>query len=284
MKPQEVGLSLPRRSLEEHQTNAPRIRLASAWKWVITAFEKSVFIAIILFLWELLPRTGWIDTFLLPPFSEVIRSLGRLFQSGEMLRHISKSLLRAGEGFLLAVAFSVPVGAVMGYRKRFERIIDPLLQVCRNTSTLALYPVFILFFGLGETSKVAIIFWGAIWPVLLNTISGVKNMDPHLVKAARSMGISTFALFRKVIYPMALPSILTGLRLSAASAILMLVAAEMLGANKGLGFMIFYYQERYAIPEMFGGIVFISVFGVVLNGVLVLLEKRLTRWKEGTIR
>lgn len=244
--------------------------------------EKALFIILIAVLWEILPRAGYIDTFLLPPFSEVVRSLLRLFESGEMLRHISKSLWRALEGFSLAAAFSIPVGAVMGYYKRFERIMDPLLQVCRNTSTLALYPVFILFFGLGESSKIAIIFWGSIWPVLLNTISGVKSADPLLIKSARSMGIPRYALFLRVLLPMALPSILTGIRLGASTAILMLVAAEMLGANKGMGFMIFYYQERYAIPEMFGGIIVIAVIGLLTNFLLVKLEKRLTRWKEST--
>lgn len=246
--------------------------------------EKSIFIAIIIILWEIMPKTGYIDPFLLPPFSDVIHSLYKLFESGEMFRHIAKSLWRSGQGFFLAICFAIPVGTVMGYHKQLERIIDPLLQVCRNTSTLALYPVFILFFGLGEASKVSIIIWGTLWPILLNTISGVKNMDPLLVKSGRSMGIPAFSLFRKVIFPMALPSILTGLRLSAATAILMLVAAEMLGADRGMGFMIFYYQERYAIPEMFAGIIFISVFGLLVNYLLVRLEKRLTHWKDNTAK
>ncbi|QWU13593.1 NitT/TauT family transport system permease protein [Paenibacillus sophorae] len=248
------------------------------------AAEKSAIMLLIISVWEALPRLGLVDPFLLPPFSEAVISLLRLFQSGEMFRHITISLGRSGLAFIAAVAFSIPVGTFMGWNKRIERIVDPLLQVCRNTSTLALYPVFILFFGLGETSKVAIILWGTVWPILLNTISGVKEADPLLIKSARSMGISRTGLFLRVVWPMALPSILTGLRLSAATSILMLVAAEMLGADKGLGFMIFYYQERYAIPEMFGGIIFISVLGVLINYCLVRLESRMTRWKERTVK
>ncbi|MDT3426405.1 NitT/TauT family transport system permease protein [Paenibacillus forsythiae] len=248
------------------------------------AVEKSAIMVLIISAWEALPRLGLVDPFLLPPFSEAIGSLLRLFQSGEMVRHIAASFGRSGLAFLAAVLFSIPVGTFMGWNERIERIIDPLLQACRNTSTLALYPVFILFFGLGETSKVAIILWGTVWPILLNTISGVKEADPLLIKSARSMGISKAGLFLRVVWPMALPSILTGLRLSAATAILMLVAAEMLGADRGLGFMIFYYQERYAIPEMFGGIIFISVLGVLINYGLVHLEGRMTRWKERTVK
>ncbi|BCG59122.1 ABC transporter permease [Paenibacillus sp. URB8-2] len=248
------------------------------------AVEKSAVMLFILSAWEALPRLGLVDPFLLPPFSDAVVSLLRLFQSGEMFRHIAKSLERSGLGFLAAVAFSIPVGTFMGWNKRIDRIADPLLQVCRNTSTLALYPVFILFFGLGETSKIAIILWGTVWPILLNTISGVREADPLLIKSARSMGISRIGLFTKVVWPMAMPSILTGLRLSASTAILMLVAAEMLGADRGLGFMIFYYQERYAIPEMFGGIIFIAVLGVLINFLLVRLERRMTRWKERIVK
>ena len=242
--------------------------------------EKYIVILVIIAMWEILPRYGVIDSFLLPPFSTVMKDLGTLFWTGEMFRHIAKSLTRSGIAFFVAVTFSI----IMGWFRRCERIMDPLLQACRNTSTLALYPVFILFFGLGELAKISIITWGAIWPTLLNTIKGVKNVDPQLIKLARSMGVSTPGLFFKVIFPMALPSIATGIRLSSASALLILVAAEMLGADQGLGFMIFYYQERYAIPTMFGGIITIAVIGVAINYLLVHLERRIVFWREKVVK
>jgi NitT/TauT family transport system permease protein len=225
-----------------------------------------------------------VDPFLLPPFSDVIESLGRLTGSGEMLKHIAGSLKRSGLGFFIAVTFSIIMGLIMGWFKRVERVMNLLLEAGRNTSTLALYPVFILVFGLGEVSKVAIITWGAMWPTLLNTINGVKNVDLSLIKMARSMGISKTGLFFKVLLPTALPSIAVGLRLSAASSLLILVAAEMLGSNKGLGFMTFYYQERYAIPEMYGGIISISIIGLIINILMVKLEKRMTIWKERAVK
>ncbi len=263
------------------KTPAPVYQILMKGKKIaVRVFEKSIVIAVLVILWEVLPAAGIIDQFLLPSFSNVIKCLGGLFLSGEMFRHIEASLGRSGIGFFAAILFSVPVGIFMGWFKGFERFMDPLIQACRNTSTLALYPVFILFFGLGEVSKVSIIIWGSMWPILLNTISGVKGVDPMLIKFANSMGISKPVLFLKLIIPMALPSILTGLRLSAATSILMLVAAEMLGADTGMGFMIFYYQERYAIPEMFAGIISISILGLLVNFMMVKLEKRLTRWKE----
>ncbi|MEA4924995.1 MAG: ABC transporter permease [Syntrophomonadaceae bacterium] len=247
---------------------------------IMDVFEKSIAITSVALLWQLLPSYGFVDTFLLPPFIRVLEETGQLFLTGEMFEHLAASLTRSCIGFIIAIGFSIPMGFLMGWFKRCEHIADPLLQIGRNTSTLALYPVFMLIFGIGEVAKVAIIVWGTIWPTLLNTISGVKNVDPQLVKQARSMGASKRTLFLKVVFPVALPSIVTGLRLSASTALLILVAAEMIGANKGLGFMIFYYQGRYVIPLMFGGILVMAVLGSIINYLLVRLEKRVTFWRE----
>jgi len=242
--------------------------------------QKSIATALFLLMWELLPRFHAVDPFYLPPFSKVLEALWALTVSGEVFKHVGISLQRAFTGFIIAIIFSIPLGIIMGWFQKFESIVDPLLQIFRNTSALALFPVFILIFGLGEISKTAIILWGAIWPTLLNTIGGVKSVEPLLIKSARSMGISQFNLFRKVILPAATPSILTGLRLSATHSVLVLVAAEMLGANAGLGFLIFYSEQKYAIPEMYVGIISISLLGFAVNYLLVALEKRFTRWKE----
>ncbi|MBI1921030.1 MAG: ABC transporter permease [Geobacter sp.] len=243
-------------------------------------FQKGIAILFFILLWEFMPRFKIVDPFILTPFTDVIRALVRLTASGEILRHLLSSFQRSFGGFVLAMFVGIPVGVLMGWFKRFERMVDPLLQVFRNTSILALFPVFILVFGLGEVSKIAIIFWGTLWPTLLNTIGGVKNVDPILVKSARSMGISQAGLLFKVVLPAASPSILTGIRLSAASAILVLVAAEMLGANSGLGFLIFYAEQSYAVPDMYAGILSLSVIGCTVNYVLVEVERRVTRWKE----
>lgn len=242
--------------------------------------QKSIAIVIFLLVWELLPRLGLVDPFILTPFSKVIQALIRLVTSGEMSGHVFSSLRRAFSGFALAMTLGIPVGILMGWFKRFERVVDPLLQVFRNTSILALFPVFILILGLGELSKVAIIFWGTLWPTLLNTIAGVKGVDPLLVKSARSMGISQLGLVFRVVLPAASPSILTGMRLSAASAVLVLVAAEMLGASSGLGYLIFYAEQSYAVPDMYAGIISLSAIGCTINYLLVVFERRVTKWKE----
>ncbi|QDR79286.1 ABC transporter permease [Sporomusa termitida] len=271
-----------RRGYQNRQTAAaePGWLLNRLLTPIVSILERTLGIMIVVLVWELAPRLELVDSFLLPPFSEVIQSLFRIIASGEIFKHFSISISRSLTGFFIGIGIAIPLGIFMGWYSKLEEVVDPLVQACRNSSVLALYPVFLLFFGLGETSKMAIIIWGTIWPSLLNTISGVKNTDPLLIKAARSMGVSKLTLLYKVIAPSALPSILTGVRLSAASSILVLVAAEMIGANAGLGFMIFYFQERYAVPEMYAGIITMSLLGVTVNYLLVALEKRLTGWKE----
>jgi NitT/TauT family transport system permease protein len=145
--------------------------------------------------WEVLPRMGLVNTAFVPPISHVVSYLARALWSGELEPHIALSLSRSIAGFALALGVALPLGFALGWFQAFERYADPLIQLLRQTSAFALFPLFILVLGVGEVSKVAIIFYGAQWPILLNTISGVKNVDPLLIKLARSLGMSRFKLF-----------------------------------------------------------------------------------------
>jgi NitT/TauT family transport system permease protein len=269
-----------RKVYRKTETTANSKVLKASGAYLLRFLEKTIAIAIVLVIWEAMPRLGFIDSFLLPPFSEVLDKLIHLIASGEIVKHFLISFKRSFVGFIVGVGIAVPLGIFMGWYSKLEEIVDPLLQACRSSSVLALYPIFLLLFGLGEVSKTAIIIWGTVWPALLNTIAGVKNTDPVLIKAARSMGVSPLILLYKVIVPAALPYILTGIRLSASNSILVLVAAEMIGANAGLGFMIFYMEERYAVPEMYAGIIMLSLIGVLVNYLLVSLEQQVIIWKE----
>ena len=153
------------------------------------------------------------------------------------------------------------------------------LRSPRNTAALALLPVFVLLLGIGETSKIAIVFYACTWPILLNTISAVRGVDPTLLRLARSVDLSGFRLFQKVILPAAVPTVFTGVRLAGAVSILVLVAAEMVGAKAGLGYLINASQFNFASPQMYAGIVTISAIGVVFNQVLVAMERRFTSWR-----
>lgn len=237
-------------------------------------------IAAILALWEGAPRAGLVNPNFLSPVSVVLKTLWLMVSSGEIGKHALVSLTRIAEGLGVSIAIGVPLGLLTGWYKGFERAVDGPLQFGRQISAIALFPVFILLFGIGELSKVVIIFWASVWPVLLNTVTGVKGIDPVLLRSARSMGASHLVLFRKVILPAAAPSIFTGVRLGAAYAFMVLVAAEMIGANAGLGFLVLYSQEVFRIPDMYAAIVALAAFGLALNKLLLVLEQSATSWRD----
>ena len=218
-----------------------------------------------LLLWELVPRLGIVSDAYLSPPSQVVDAIWQLAHSGALLKHVAASLQRSLWGLLLAIGLGVTLGLLMGWFTRFEAIVDPILQLFRQTSAFALFPVFILFLGIGELSKVAIIFWASFWPVLLSTIGGVRQVDKLLIHSARSMG----------------PSIFTGIRLAGTYCVTALVAAEMIGAHSGLGFLTLNSQEVFQIPTMYAGILLLALLGLVLNTILARIEQRLTRWRKG---
>jgi NitT/TauT family transport system permease protein len=139
--------------------------------------------------------------------------------------------------------------------------------------------VFILLLGIGEGSKIALVIYSCSFPILLNTIAGVRNVDPLLIKSARTMGLSPLQLFRKVILPAAVPTVFVGIRLAGAYSLLVLVAAEMIGAKAGLGYLIIYAQYNFQIPNMYVGILSLTIIGLCFNQVLQQVEKHFTRWK-----
>jgi NitT/TauT family transport system permease protein len=246
---------------------------------LLTGVGKIAAIAVLLAVWEVAPLLGLVDATFLPPFSTVVAAWWDLAVSGKLLDNTQASLVRSLSGFGLAVAAAVPLGLLIGWYKPVATLLGPLLEVFRNTAALALLPVFVLLLGIGETSKIAIVFYACTWPILLNTISAVRAVDPTLLRLARSMDLSGFRLFQKVILPAAVPTVFTGIRLAGAVSILVLVAAEMVGAKAGLGYLINASQFNFAIPQMYAGIITISAIGVLFNQVLVSLERRFTSWR-----
>ncbi|MBB5953907.1 NitT/TauT family transport system permease protein [Saccharothrix tamanrassetensis] len=236
-------------------------------------------VVVLLALWEAAPRLGLVDRTFLPPFSEVVAAWWELLVGGRLAGDVRASLTRSLSGFGLAVAIAVPSGLLIGWYRPLADLLNPLLELFRNTAALALLPVFVLLLGIGETSKVAIVCYACTWPILLNTISAVRDVDPTLLRLARSMDLPPHRLFRKVILPAAVPTVFTGIRIAGAVSILVLVAAEMVGAKAGLGFLVSSAQYNFAVPQMYAGIVTISIIGLVFNQALVALERRFTSWK-----
>ncbi|MET4257506.1 NitT/TauT family transport system permease protein [Bradyrhizobium sp. S3.12.5] len=241
--------------------------------------QRSLLVLLFLATWEIVPRLGLVDVTFLPPFSEVIAAGWQLAQTGELYDDVAASMLRALSGFLIAVVLVVPLGLVTGWYARLGDFLNQIIEIARNTAPLALLPVFILLLGIGELSKVTMVVYSCAWPLLLNTIAAVRQVDPLLIKSARTMGATPSQLFRKVILPASLPTIFVGIRLASASAMLVLVASEMVGAKSGLGYLIINSQYSFLIPQMYFGILGITVIGLVFNAILEALERRLMRWK-----
>ena len=213
----------------------------------------------------------------LPPLHEVLQAWWGLVESGQLQQHVAASLTRSAVGFSLAVVSGIALGLVVAWYDGLREFLTPLLEAFRNTAALALLPVFVLLLGIGETSKISIVAYASFFPVLLNTIAGVRTVDPLLVRAARSLGLGSLALFQKVVLPSAVPTIFTGVRMAGTSSILVLIAAEMVGAKAGLGYLIVNAQSSFQIPDMYAGILTVSLFGLLVNTVLVRLERHFSR-------
>ncbi|MBB6404608.1 ABC transporter permease [Arthrobacter sp. AZCC_0090] len=242
---------------------------------------KSAGIIAFLALWELGPTylASPSTRVFLPPLHEVLAAWGKLFESGTIQGHLAASLTRSVSGFGAALVAGVSLGLLIAWYGRLNSVLNPLLELFRNTAALALLPVFTLLLGIGEESKISIVAYAAFFPVLLNTIAGVKTVDPLLIRAAKSLGLSSLALFRKVILPSAVPTIFTGIRMAGTASILVLIAAEMVGAKAGLGYLIVNAQSSFLIPDMYAGILTVSLLGLAVNFLLVALERHFSRWR-----
>ena len=264
-------------------TNGPRsvpTAIAKLNAFLAPFFARYGLVLAFLALWQISSTQGWVNPSVFPPLDVIVSALWGSLASGALLDDIAISLQRSGIAFAAAFAVGIPLGLVMGQARIVEQALDPLLQFFRQTSALALYPVFILLLGLGETSKVFVIFWATLFPILLSTIGGVKEVDTKLIEMARTYGASRLTVFRRVVLPAAVPAIFVGLRLSATTALLLLIAAEMIGANKGVGFQVMNAQYNFQIPLMFAAILLLALLGLAANAVLVLLQRKICRWSQ----
>jgi len=232
-------------------------------------------------LWEAAPRLGWIDPYFAPPLSTVARALGDLAGEGTLFTHLLVSLWRGLSGLAAAVALGVPAGFLLGRRfPRTAEALGPLLRLLSQVNPFSLLPLFLLFFGIGETAKIAVVAWVSLWPILFYTVTAARTVDPLLVKTARSLGVGGFGLFRSVLLPGALPTLFTGVRIGAGLVFFMLVAAEMLGANAGVGWLVHNSAMNFQLPRMYAGAVAIVFLGYALNRGLLAIERTLFAWRE----
>lgn len=236
-------------------------------------------VLVLLVPWYLAVKLG-VRPVILPSIEAVASRLVRLAETNVLARNTWVSLLRVNLGFLLAVVTAVPLGLVLGRRPRLFHASEPLIESFRFVVPFAWIPIAILWFGTQETGKLFIIWYAGFFIVLLQTIAGVRGVDPDLVKAARTLGASEAAIFRKVVVPAALPAVFTGLRVGFAVAWISLLAAEMVASRAGLGYMVMDAREFLQTDTVIAGMVVIGVIGALYSGLFSVVERRLLHRTE----
>lgn len=203
-----------------------------------------------------------------------------MVRSGELQRDILASLSRVVQGFFLAAIVGVAVGTAVGRSRRLEYLVEPTIELLRPIPPLAFLPMMVLWFGIGETSKVAFIAYAAFFPIFTTTVEGIKYVDPLLLRAAASLGASERDIFRYVVLPAALPNIITGLRIAFGLSFFVIVAAEFIAADSGLGFLINDARTFFLVANMLLGAAVIGAIGFTFNILLRRLEAWLLRWRK----
>ncbi|UOG74426.1 ABC transporter permease [Hymenobacter tibetensis] len=251
-------------------------RTPGRWGWL----RGAVLPAVLLLVWETLARTGVLPPNLLPAPSRVLATIWQMALTGELWEHLGITLWRVTLGFVLGGALATVFGALTGYSRTLNQLLDPLLQGIRNIPSLAWVPLFILWMGIYETSKVVLIAVGVFFPVYLNLMSGIQGVDRKLVEVGRVYRLSGLQLIRRIFMPATLPAYFVGLRSGLGLGWMFVVAAEIMGANKGLGFLLVDGQMTGRPQTILASILLFAVLGQLTDALLSLLSRRLLRWQD----
>jgi len=238
----------------------------------------------LLVLWDLLSRLSSLIGNYLPPATVVFVTLAAIVGNGELLHHAAASLLRFAEGYALAAAISVGAGLCLGLWRPLYTMFEPVIELLRPMPSPATIPIAILFLGIGDEMKVAVTAYACSWPILLNTIDGVRSIDPVLMNTAATFRLGPWERFWKVTLPAASPQVVTGLRVSLALALILVTTSEMVVSNDGLGFYILDLQRSFRIPEMYAAIVALAIIGYTLNRLFLTFDSRIMAWHKGLTR
>ncbi|MFC2974745.1 aliphatic sulfonate ABC transporter permease SsuC [Azotobacter bryophylli] len=232
----------------------------------------------LLAIWQTAVSTGWLSSRILPAPSAVLQAGWALLASGEIWNHLAISGWRAGVGFAIGGGLGLLLGLVSGLSHWGERLLDSSVQMIRNVPHLALIPLVILWFGIDETAKIFLVALGTLFPIYLNTYHGIRNVDPALLEMARSYGLSGFAMFRQVILPGALPSILVGVRFALGLMWLTLIVAETISASSGIGYLAMNAREFLQTDIVVLAILLYAVLGKLADVAARALERAWLRW------
>lgn len=253
-----------------------------AFGYVKGFFHKWIAVIAFIVLWQILPSLNPIWAIFIPTPTVIIATIYDLIVNGQLINDILISLFRVITAFAIAVAVGLVVGFLLGgFFRSLQKTLDPLLQMISQANPFTLFPVFIAFLGIGEVSKIAFIYFVSQWPVMFNTTSGISNVDPVLVKVAKTAGLGKFQTFSKVLLPASIPTIFTGIKMAATFSLFMLIGAEMLGSTAGLGYLVMQSEGVMNYPNMFAAIVVVALIGIAFMYCITLVERHLTKnWRQ----
>jgi NitT/TauT family transport system permease protein len=245
------------------------------------ALRSILVIGVTLLAWEIVCRVAHVKAAILPPPSQVAAKWWEYLASGELPRDAVATLLRVVVGFVIGAGLALPLGLWMGARDSVYALFNPIVQVLRPIPPIAFIPLAILWFGLGDPPAFFLISLGAFFPVLMNTIAGVRTVDAIYLRAAQNLGAGSGTLFWRVLFPGAMPSILAGLRVGVGVAFIVVIVAEMIAVNNGLGYRILEAREYFWSDKILAGMISIGVIGLGIDTMMARLNDRLLRWHRG---
>ena len=240
-----------------------------------------LFIAALLVLWQMAAVLEWVPPLSFPPVSSVFVTLSNLVLSGEILRELGGSLWRMFAGYFIGVGLGVLLGLLMGSFRVVYNLLEPITEVLRPIPSPAYVPIAILFLGIDDQMKIFMVAFSAFFPVLLSTYSGVRGVDPVQLQTAKTFGVKGSRLLWQIVLPSAGPSIFTGMRVSLAVALIVMVISEMVAASNGIGYFVLAAQRGFKITDMFAGVVTLALVGYVFNRVFIAIENHVLAWYQG---
>jgi NitT/TauT family transport system permease protein len=238
-----------------------------------------VALAVIVAVWQISVQYRWVSPIFLPSPGAILRALYALLESGLLVGHVAASLQRILLGFALGASAGVVVGVAIGLISLARAVGMPIVSALFPIPKIAVLPLFILWFGIGEPSKVATIALGVFFPTVISTAAGVDGVARNLIRMAQSFNVPTSAIVLKIVLPGALPGILAGCRISASIALILVVAAEMIGAERGIGAFILTAGNLMQTDQLLAGVAVLSVLGLIVGAGLTRLERWLLAWR-----
>lgn len=275
-----LALPVTEEELQNADTDHPATAAPAAQEGFVRRGLGLIVPLVLLAVWEVVVGAGVISANLMPPPSELVRTFRDLLADGSLLGHVVVSSARVAGGFAIGAVLAVVVGAAVGLNRRVEALLDPSFQALRAIPSLAWVPLLLLWLGIDEGPKLTLIAIGAFFPVYLALVSGIHNVDRKLVEVGDIYGLSPLAKVWRIFLPAALPSLFTGLRTGLSLAWMFLVAAELIAATRGLGYLLTDGRETGRADVVIVAIVTLAVLGKITDGVLRVLEHRLLHWRD----